>query len=451
LSPVLAMKNLMRASGVLAFIGCTAAGQGALAATVYDTKDQLDLALATPDETTVAQRMDRLSLLAAEDFSYDDNIYRVPSSLTDLASLPGIQGTPRRQDYINSVSGGLSGEWLAGNYQSFDLDLRADDNRYIHNTDLNNISTFDRGAWNWGIGSLLSGELGAAYTQSLGGFINTGVYSKDVVAKTDYFGSARYQAGPRWGLFGGFMEERFKLDNPEETYNDNHSAAVDVGVEYATSATNTVGVDYRYTDARYPATSVLNGVAVAPDFTEDRARILLNYVPTDKTSVLASLGYLRRSYSNSSVGGFSGEIWRVTFQWQATDKTELILGTWRQLTADLTSQTDFYVSRGVIINPVWAPSEKIRLSLIASYEDQDYLGTNPFGVNPVLDDLTQARRDKITSESAVFAYTPIRAVTLSFSAAHENRDSNSAQFDYKDVRAEANVTYKFFRYGDNPP
>lgn len=445
------MKFLLRAGSVLTLTGFTMAGQTALAATVYDTKDQLDLALATPDDVAIAQRIDRLTLSAADDFSYDDNIYRVPSTLTDLGSLPGIERAPRRQDYIDSVTGGLSGEWLAGNHQSFDLDMRADDNRYFHNTGLDNISTLDRGAWNWGIGSLLSGELGAAYTQSLGGFINTGVYSKDVVAKTDYFASARYQTGPRWGLFGGLMEERFKLDNPAERYNDNHSTAVDFGVDYATSATNTIGADYRHTDAHYPTTSVLNGKAVAPDFREDRARLLLNYVPTDKTTVLASFGYLRRDYPASSIGGFSGEIWRVTFQWQATEKTQLILGTWRQLTADLTSQTDFYVSRGVIVNPVWTPSEKINVSLIVSYEDQAYLGTNPFGVNPVLDDLTQARRDKITTESAVFAYTPIRAVALTFSAAHENRDSNSSQFDYKDVRAEANVTYKFFRYGDMPP
>jgi exopolysaccharide biosynthesis operon protein EpsL len=439
----------MRLAAVVVLAGLAAAGPASIAATVYDTKDQLDLALATPDEITIAQRIDRLSLLAAEDFSYDDNIYRVPST-TDLAALPGIQGSPDRQDYINSVSGGLSGEWLAGNYQSFDLDLRADDNRYIHNTDLNNISTLDRGAWNWGVGSLLSGELGAAYTQTLGGFINTGVYSKDVVAKTDYFGTARYQAGPRWTLFGGLLEERFKLDNPDETYNDNHSTAVDVGVDYATSATNTIGFDYRYTKALYPTASILAGRALDPDFSEDRARVLVNYVPTEKTTILASFGYLRRDYPASSIGGFSGEIWRVTFQWQATEKTQLILGTWRQLTADLTSQTDFYVSRGVIINPVWTPSEKINVSLIASYEDQNYLGTNPFGVNPVLDDLTQARQDKITTESAVFAYTPIRAITLTFTAAHETRDSNSPQFDYKDVRAEANITYKFFRYGDMP-
>src|SRR5882724_3515904 len=169
-------------------------------------KDPLDIAVAAPEASAAAQqRTDRLILYAADTFAYDNNVYRLPASVTDLTPLPGIGSNPSRQDLIESVTGGLSGEWLAGARQSFDVDLRADYNRYIRNTDLNNVSTSDRAAWNWDLGGVLSGKVGADYSRMLGGYANTQVYNRDIVNRSDYFASMRYQVGPRWGIFGGLM------------------------------------------------------------------------------------------------------------------------------------------------------------------------------------------------------------------------------------------------------
>ena len=134
-------------------------------------KDPLDVAVAPLDDAAAAlQKTNRLILFAGDTFSYDNNIYRRPSSVTDLTPLPCIGRNPSREDDIETVSGGLDGEWLTGARQSVDVDLRADYNRYIRNTDLNDLASNDRVAWNWGLGSALSGKLGADYTRQLGGF-----------------------------------------------------------------------------------------------------------------------------------------------------------------------------------------------------------------------------------------------------------------------------------------
>ncbi|HZE42315.1 MAG TPA: outer membrane beta-barrel protein [Steroidobacteraceae bacterium] len=409
-------------------------------------KDPLDVAVAPLDDVAALQRTNRLILYAGDTFSYDNNIYRLPASVTDLATLPGIGRNPSREDSIESVTGGLDGEWLTGARQSVDVNLRADYNRYIRNTDLNDVSSNDRVAWNWGLGTALSGKVGADYTRVLGGFYNTAVYTRDIVNRSDYFASLRYQLGPRWGIFGGLMGSDYRVTPSQATFNNSKSKSVDVGADY-TIEMNRLGFDYRYNDSRASNTSLVNGVLFNPDYREDRARVLARYALTEKTIFDASAGYLKRDYPSSAIGSFSGEIWRAALQWQPTPKTQLLVGAWQQLDADLTSQTDYFKDRGVSLTPEWIASEKLTFSATISRDTNSYLGSNPAGSFPVV--TTQARHDTLTGETGSLVYTPIRAIVLTFSAAHVKRDSNIPQFQFNDFQGSANITYRFFRYGDN--
>jgi hypothetical protein len=422
---------------------CSTAG---LADGIYDFKDALDTAVAPPlDEKAAEQRTDRLDLFLANDIAYDDNLYRLPGNVTDLTTLPGIGSNPSRGDFIDSVTAGLDGEWLLGNRQSVDLDLRADDNQYFRNTSLNNVSSGDHVGWNWGLGSALSGSVGADYSRTLGGFFDTGTYSRDIVTTYDGFASMRFQAGPHWGIFGGLMDQNFSLS--EAAYNNSKIKAVDIGTDYTTNASNRIGFDYRYSDDRTPNASRLNGVLFDPDYREDRARMLFNYALTEKTTLDATVGYLRREYPSTAIGSFSGDIWRVKLLWQPTLKTQLSVGTWRQLNADLTAVSNYYLSRGGTIAPAWTASEKVTLTLTATQEYQDYLGSNPGGVLPIVNS-TAGRRDTLSMQTLNMAYTLSRALSFSITAGHERRDSNFSQFEYNDLRADASIKYKFLRIGD---
>jgi hypothetical protein len=409
-------------------------------------KDPLDIAVAPLDDVAALQRTNRLILYAGDTFSYDNNIYRLPSSVTDLTPLPGIGRNPSREDDIESVTGGLDGEWLTGARQSVDVNLRADYNRYIRNTDLNNLSSNDRVAWNWGLGSALSGKVGADYTRQIGGFYNTAVYTRDIVNRADYFASLRYQVGPRWGIFGGLMGSDYTVTPSQSSFNNSKSKSVDVGADYAIEM-NRLGFDYRYNDSRAANSTIVNGVLFNPDYREDRARVLLRYALTEKTILDASAGYLKREYPTNAIGSFSGEIWRAALQWQPTPKTQLLVGVWQQLDADLTSQTDYFKDRGFSLTPEWIASEKLTFSATISRDTNDYLGSNPAGFVTVV--TTQARHDTLTGETGNLVYTPIRAIVLTFSVAHVKRDSNIPQFQFNDFQGSANITYRFFRYGDN--
>jgi hypothetical protein len=430
----------------MVFAFCMAAWAPASMGGAVEYKDPLDIAVAPLDDAAALQRTNRLILYAGDTFSYDNNVYRLPSSVTDLTTLPGIGRNPSREDDIESVTGGLDGEWLTGGRQSVDVNLRADYNRYIRNTDLNDLSSNDRVAWNWGLGTALSGKVGADYTRVLGGFYNTAVYTRDIVNRSDYFASLRYQVGPRWGIFGGVMGSDYTVTPSQATFNNSKSRSVDVGADY-TIEMNRLGFDYRYNDSRASNTALVNGVLFNPDYREDRARVLVRYALTEKTIIDASAGYLKREYPTNAIGSFSGEIWRAAFQWQPTPKTQLLVGVWQQLDADLTSQTDYFRDRGVSLTPEWIASEKLTFTATFSRDTNNYLGSNPAGFVTVV--TTQARHDTLTGETGSLVYTPIQAIVLTFSAAHVKRDSNIPQFQFNDFQASANVTYRFFRYGNN--
>ena len=72
------------------------------------------------------------------------------------------------------------------------------DNRYSQNSNLNNVSTIDKATWNWGVASVLSGQVGADFTRSLLSFVNAQIYERNTYEQSEYF--ARHAI--RWGRAG---------------------------------------------------------------------------------------------------------------------------------------------------------------------------------------------------------------------------------------------------------
>jgi hypothetical protein len=395
-------------------------------------RDTLEKAVGPPGDINIdaGQFFD---VFAADQESFDNNLYRLPSG-SDVASVVGPNAS--REDHINTSSVGLDGQWTPGR-QFISLNLRADDNRYARNTDLNNISGRDSLEWNWVVGDLLSGLVGADYNRYLASFVNTSVYTLNMVDQTEYFGGARYQIGPRWAVFGGILQTNTSLTAVASKVNDNDVKSAELGMEYATGVQNSVGWEYRHTNASYPNTSASAGTVFYPNFTEDRARLFVKYTISDKTQIDASAGFLKRDYSSHAIGAFSGDVWRASLQWQPRDKLQFLAVAWRELHAYLTADTDYFVSNGASISPVWIASEKINVSFLLSKEKQNYIGSDsgtPGG---------GTRQDNITAEVASITYTPVRYLILNSSIRHEQHASNEAQFEFTDTLILVGVTVKF--------
>lgn len=413
---------------VFAFIFALAGLETAYAAIVNG--DPLELAIAAPYDS-VKFKENTYEVSADDAFSYDDNIYRLAPSVTNLRALAGIGPNATRQDHINTVTLAGDGAWNLGR-QTFVVDLRADDNRYNNNTNLNNVSTNDKLIWNWSVASVLSGQVGATYNSGLISFVNSTNYARNLYSVTNYFGAGRYQIGPHWAIFGGVLDTGTTLSDPALRANDLHTKSADFGSEFATSENDSLGLEYRYTDARYPLGTALNS-----DYREDTARFVVRHAFSEKTKLEANFGFLKRDYASTTIASFSGDVWRLGVQWKPTEKMQFGLDAWRNLQAYVTAQSDYFVARGESVSLRWAATEKIIVSGSLTYENQDYIGVG----------ITQlslgSRRDTVNTPQASVKYTPFEFLVFDFGYSYEKRNSNESGFQYNDHLISAKATVKY--------
>jgi hypothetical protein len=394
-----------------------------------------------PDPDLPPNDSDWLRPFLGYQYTYDDNLFRLPSS-TATPPAPGVS----REDHINTGFAGLDGHWIVGR-QSVDYDLEVDDNRFERNDYLNNTSGTAKAVWNWSVGSTLTGTAGADYSRSLAGFADTFVYQRDVVSHEEYFGTGRYQIGPRWAVYGGVSDANTTNSASVERANNFDLQSGKVGTELATSLQNTIGWEYRFSHGHYPDPDAIyypdpnapsKGVPYDPDYDENSGVFLAKYLVSDKTTLSGDVGYLRRNYPNATVGAFSGEIWHAQVLWQPTDKTNVLVTAGRDLQAYLYSQSDYFVQDGISVTPTWKQTDKLTWSAILSWYRQNYISASTSSVI-----LESARHDNVSAQQLSLTYTPLRWLLFDFIYHHEQRSSNQPALGYGDDLAQAGVKFRF--------
>ena len=370
---------------------------------------------------------DTLSLYTIEQFTYDDNLYRLPRQFADLESIIG-PGTAR-EDYINRASLGIAGRWAFAR-QAIALDLQVDDNRFRNNEVLDHTGGNGAFRWDWRAGGNLTGQVGADYKRALAGFANSRFLAKDLLDTQGYFGNVAYLVGTRWTVRAGVRDAETSHSAASRDLDNVHAQSGNVALEYETAVRDVVGWEYRYTEARYPrnATALLR--LVDRDYRENSWAVRVKYAPSAKTLLEARGGYIERIYpaaSTSDVGdGFSGETWRASVQWLASAKTQLKIQGWRELRAYVDAESEYFVSEGGSVTPLWQPTDKWHVSLECSLENQDYLGSG-LAVNA-----GAGRRDTVSAGELVLSYQPRDWIHLHLSYRAEQRGSNRLFLEYED-------------------
>jgi hypothetical protein len=164
--------------------------------------------------------------------------------------------------------------------------------------------------------------------------------------------------------------------------------------------------------------------------------LLLTHSFSDKTQVVADAGYLKRYYPDTVIGSFSGDVWRVTVNWQPTDKTQIAFAGWHELHAYLVAESNYFVSEGGSISPYWNATDKLSVAVVLSYEHQNFIQASTSVV-------TQGPLNaNVAIEQANINYSPRRNWTFTLSYIHSNRASNSLTYRYDDDRAYLAVLYK---------
>ncbi len=393
---------------------------------------RVDAAVSPPPP--VPEDGDTFDVYVADQETYDSNLYRVPPNFGPIATPTSPNAT--KADYINTGTLGADAQWIAGR-QSFHLDLLANEYRFAHNTVLNDTSVDGKLRWDWRVGPYVSGQLGAEFNRSLAAFAESRYLGKDLVDTKNYFGNGRYQLGPSWALFGGVRDVQYAHSAVVEQYNNFTDKSGDVGIEYATNVANTFAATYSYTDGYFPQDYIVGDVLFNRNYHESTYRLSTNYAFTEKTTFIAYAGYLKRDYLAVGVGQFSGDVWRASFDWKPTDKTDLVAATWHELHAYSVNESNYFISKGGSLAPVWNATEKISVSLVFSLENQDYINSSTSVIT------TGPLSARITAQQLNVLYTPRDQIFLNAFIRHDQRSSNQENYEYADERANLSITYKF--------
>jgi hypothetical protein len=117
---------------------------------------------------------------------------------------------------------------------------------------------------------------------------------------------------------------------------------------------------------------------------------------------------------------------------------------YRQLQAYLEAQSNYFVDTGGSVAPVWLATDKIQVSVSASWDDDVFIASSLNALN------VASRHDKVTSQAASVVYKPTRALALNFTYRYEQRNSTDPFFKYDDKIAAVGVTFKWGRYPSPP-
>jgi hypothetical protein len=401
-------------------------GRGLFCVAALVAAPQLALCVEPYEATTIAP-VSAFDVYASAQSSYNDNIYNLPANIS-VADI-GLGNQAARADLIETGALGLNGDWQVG-FQEFFAQLRADYNRFQNNDTLNNASTDDKLQWNWRVGPRLSGKLYGSYGQGLASFANTRFFAKDIVKNSALYGELDWQVGPHWILKGSGRRATTAHSAQALNANDFTSNAGTFGLDYVTEKDTDIGVEYRRLRGSFPHAPVDEELLlVNRAYSEDAGTFHVDSQLTGKTAFTGRVGYLRRRYSNPEAAGregdFSGTVWRAALQWEPGAKTQLTLSGWRELTAYIDAQSDYFVGTGATLAAIWNATEAIALSLSGSREREAYVSTNPGLL------FTDSRRDEVTSAQGLLIWTPRTAFSVRLAYHYSNRDSSAAAFDYK--------------------
>lgn len=402
-----------------------AIGSALLTAILIRTADaQVGVTPTSPDQGN------RLQFSAGDTFTYDDNLFRLPSG----TGISGA-GVVSRQDHVNTVNLGVDGHYF-GWRQEFDVSVRAAQNRFVRNDSLDNVSGLGKLTWDWLINSRLSGTLGYDFSRAQASFANTFFFAKDLVETSDYFASGGLRLTQHWTITTGIKATDVSHSAEQRAGDEFRGRTGNLGLQYTTTEQNTFAANYSYTNAHFPTPGILDDVQFDRSYKDSLEQFVVKYRLGGATQIDARAGYIQRRYPSSNFGSFSGDTWRATVTWAPTGITQLSLAGWRELTAYLDAESDYFVSRGGSATLTWSPTLKIGLSASAVFNSQRYISNTPSVVE------FDSRHDNLHTYQVTLSYAPRALVLLGLTYRYDNRDSNQPQLTYIDRLALATLTLR---------
>jgi exopolysaccharide biosynthesis operon protein EpsL len=360
--------------------------------------------------------------------TYIDNLFYqnslAPHSLVDPAT-----GNKRiKDDIMNQATVGSAVNYALGR-QLFKLSLSVTDNRFVNNQFMDNVSSNDRAAWNWQLGRGLSGDVGYAYTRAMGGFANTSFYGLNIITSNNAFANLNYAWHPRWKARTSLNWLEYTNSASQRQANNQQIATALIGLNYTTPSNNSTGLEYSYTDGKYPNRQQVLSTLSDNKYRQHSVNGLLTWKITEKTRFNGNVGYTIRQNPDPGFSrrDFNGPTFNLTLSWTPTAKIMLSLSGFRQLNSYADVTDNFVIVEGFSVSPMWQLSPKLALTTKFTRQTWDYSGDPGILTTTTL----SHRHDTIMNGQASLVYTPVPNAEITLGYQGAKRDSvNPTNYPY---------------------
>lgn len=382
---------------------------------------------------SVAGQNDTFSPYLASSLKFDSNLLR----LSDTVSVQERTGKNAKSDFIKEIRGGIDIDWQLSRQQ---LLLKAELNQTWFDTydELDYLGHNLLGQWNWELGQNLKGDVGYGNKKSLGSFNQINRLIKNLQTEEKYFADGAYQISSDWFLLGGLSRNDLLFSGGARQVGNLREDSLETGIQYLNPAKNMLGIKVRQTDGLYPNRSFM------PDSPVDNAYFRSDYHLEGawnysiKTRLDGRIGYTQQDYDHLNVRNFSAITSRANVYWAFSTKTDVLLSGWREIAQANNLISSFVLSQGVRLIPSWSVTPKVKLGMMLSYENQDFLGET--GIE---DAETFTQKDRIALIGLNLHYNPFINTEMSAVIKHEERDSNNPLRTYQSQFGGINIKLAF--------
>lgn len=377
-----------------------------------------------------ADQLDTLSYTASVGMAYDNNLFRLPSSVDPQLAI----GKPATSDHIQTESIGIN---LDKKYSNQDVQFKANatNNKFRTFSNLDYFNTSYSAAWNWNLTTRFSGSLSDIRTQTLNSFTDIHVYTRNLNTVDTRRLDGDWWVDSNWHVLLGVSDS--KSTSSQSVINNQSGVAKssEWGLKYAPGDGSSISLISRQIHNQY-----INGILnyfllVDTENTESQQELRFNWPFSGKSVLSGNLVNIDHRYPTFYQRNFSGTQGGVTYFWNISDKSTVNMTMNRSINSWFDLSSSYSVTDSASISPSWQISAKTNMHMSITHSKVEYLG-------PIVSNLI-ARHDTNQSEELGLDWSPQRSVTLGASMQSSHRSSNYSAYEYDDRTSNLFLTLSF--------
>ncbi len=346
-------------------------------------------------------------------------------------------GTTQTSDLVSNQTIGLDFDYAISG-QSFSGHASYARSSYQTFSEFNN-NTRDLGLqWNWAIGRLLSGDVGASDATHLTNLIYV-QNTINIYTLQNAFAHANVKLSPHWQIIGGATTGTIRNSSVSELVYNTDSTTASAGIKYVTDQGNSISLVSKQSNGNYPDV-VQTSPLILSGYRQYDSGLEWSWLVSGRSRLLGSL-YVTRMTPDSAaslVQGYSGATGHLTYAWAPTGKLKVNLNVYRNINEYEGITSNYVVTNGVSLMPVWNITEKLAMNLGARSESLTF----PPGSSYLY--LTNATTHyRINTASFGIDYQMFRHTDLTLSLDRGSRVTNIPGLSYTWNDATLSLTQKF--------